>query len=103
MGGREDSGRGGWHAGCLCWRAWVWTWADGQERGPEPGWGLCACRASLQYGIMCLKRLNYDRKELERRREESQHEIRGERVTSRASSDGAGPPPKAERSWGLQD
>nr|KAF6270859.1 PTPRF interacting protein alpha 4 [Myotis myotis] len=25
---------------------------------------------------MCLKRLNYDRKELERRREESQHEIR---------------------------
>ncbi|XP_014388919.1 PREDICTED: liprin-alpha-4 isoform X4 [Myotis brandtii] len=33
-------------------------------------------RSSLQYGIMCLKRLNYDRKELERRREESQHEIR---------------------------
>ncbi|XP_036133552.1 liprin-alpha-4 isoform X1 [Molossus molossus] len=33
-------------------------------------------RTSLQYGIMCLKRLNYDRKELERRREESQHEIR---------------------------
>lgn len=37
-----------------------------------------ACRTSLQYGIMCLKRLNYDRKELERRREESQHEIKGE-------------------------
>ncbi|XP_016067088.1 PREDICTED: liprin-alpha-4 isoform X2 [Miniopterus natalensis] len=33
-------------------------------------------RTSLQYGIMCLKRLNYDRKELEKRREESQHEIR---------------------------
>ncbi|KAL2091161.1 hypothetical protein ACEWY4_013424 [Coilia grayii] len=33
-------------------------------------------RASLQYGIMCLKRLNYDRKELERRREECQHDIR---------------------------
>ncbi|MBN3323100.1 LIPA2 protein, partial [Atractosteus spatula] len=33
-------------------------------------------RASLQYGIMCLKRLNYDRKELERRREECQHEIK---------------------------
>ncbi|XP_036278961.1 liprin-alpha-4 isoform X3 [Pipistrellus kuhlii] len=33
-------------------------------------------RSSLQYGIMCLKRLNYDRKELERRREESQHEMR---------------------------
>ncbi|XP_055000375.1 liprin-alpha-4 isoform X1 [Sorex araneus] len=33
-------------------------------------------RASLQYGIMCLKRLNYDRKELEKRREESQHEIK---------------------------
>ncbi|XP_032566602.1 liprin-alpha-4 isoform X3 [Chiroxiphia lanceolata] len=31
---------------------------------------------SLQYGIMCLKRLNYDRKELERRREETQHEIK---------------------------
>ncbi|XP_072777548.1 liprin-alpha-3 [Taeniopygia guttata] len=29
-------------------------------------------RVSLHYGIMCLKRLNYDRKELERRREESQ-------------------------------
>uniref|UniRef100_A0A670XYT0 PTPRF interacting protein alpha 4 n=1 Tax=Pseudonaja textilis TaxID=8673 RepID=A0A670XYT0_PSETE len=33
-------------------------------------------RTSLQYGIMCLKRLNYDRKELEKRREESQHEIK---------------------------
>ncbi|XP_055079377.1 liprin-alpha-3 [Periophthalmus magnuspinnatus] len=28
-------------------------------------------RVSMHYGIMCLKRLNYDRKELERRREES--------------------------------
>uniref|UniRef100_A0A3B3VIY7 PTPRF interacting protein alpha 2 n=1 Tax=Poecilia latipinna TaxID=48699 RepID=A0A3B3VIY7_9TELE len=34
-------------------------------------------RTSLQYGIMCLKKLNYDRKELERRREQSHHEIRG--------------------------
>ncbi|NWW51842.1 LIPA4 protein, partial [Pedionomus torquatus] len=33
-------------------------------------------RTSLQYGIMCLKRLNYDRKELEKRREETQHEIK---------------------------
>ncbi|XP_016043175.1 liprin-alpha-4 isoform X3 [Erinaceus europaeus] len=33
-------------------------------------------RTSLQYGIMCLKKLNYDRKELEKRREESQHEIK---------------------------
>ncbi|XP_075766141.1 liprin-alpha-4 isoform X2 [Pelodiscus sinensis] len=33
-------------------------------------------RTSLQYGIMCLKRLSYDRKELQRRREESQHEIK---------------------------
>ncbi|XP_063783770.1 liprin-alpha-2 isoform X4 [Pseudophryne corroboree] len=33
-------------------------------------------RTSLQYGIMCLKKLNYDRKELERRREVSQHEIK---------------------------
>ncbi|XP_013888808.1 liprin-alpha-3 [Austrofundulus limnaeus] len=31
-------------------------------------------RVSLHYGIMCLKRLNYDRKELERRREESAHQ-----------------------------
>ncbi|XP_066564852.1 liprin-alpha-3 [Amia ocellicauda] len=31
-------------------------------------------RVSLHYGIMCLKRLNYDRKELERRREDSQHQ-----------------------------
>uniref|UniRef100_A0A8C4I2E1 PTPRF interacting protein alpha 2 n=1 Tax=Dicentrarchus labrax TaxID=13489 RepID=A0A8C4I2E1_DICLA len=33
-------------------------------------------RTSLQYGIMGLKKLNYDRKELERRREHSQHEMR---------------------------
>uniref|UniRef100_A0A8C6VUN0 PTPRF interacting protein alpha 4 n=1 Tax=Nothobranchius furzeri TaxID=105023 RepID=A0A8C6VUN0_NOTFU len=33
-------------------------------------------RASLQYGIMCLKRLNYDRKELERRRDDSQHDMK---------------------------
>uniref|UniRef100_A0A8C9SCL1 PTPRF interacting protein alpha 4 n=1 Tax=Scleropages formosus TaxID=113540 RepID=A0A8C9SCL1_SCLFO len=33
-------------------------------------------RASLHYGIMCLKRLNYDRKDLERRREECQHEMK---------------------------
>ncbi|XP_066527255.1 liprin-alpha-4 [Hoplias malabaricus] len=33
-------------------------------------------RASLQYGIMCLKRLNYDRKELDRRREDCQNEIK---------------------------
>ncbi|XP_048864352.1 liprin-alpha-2-like isoform X4 [Brienomyrus brachyistius] len=33
-------------------------------------------RTSLQYGIMGLKKLNYDRKELERRREQSQHDIR---------------------------
>uniref|UniRef100_A0A8C4ER90 SAM domain-containing protein n=1 Tax=Dicentrarchus labrax TaxID=13489 RepID=A0A8C4ER90_DICLA len=31
-------------------------------------------RVSLHYGIMCLKRLNYDRKELQRRRDESQHQ-----------------------------
>lgn len=37
-----------------------------------------AFRVSLHYGIMCLKRLNYDRKELERRREESQHQNTGE-------------------------
>uniref|UniRef100_A0AAY4E002 SAM domain-containing protein n=1 Tax=Denticeps clupeoides TaxID=299321 RepID=A0AAY4E002_9TELE len=33
-------------------------------------------RASLHYGIMCLKRLNYDRKEMEQRREECQHDIK---------------------------
>lgn len=51
-----------------------------QECGPPEALaqgGLCTCRTSLQYGIMCLKRLNYDRKELEKRREESQHEIKG--------------------------
>uniref|UniRef100_A0A8C5DR82 Liprin-alpha-3-like n=1 Tax=Gouania willdenowi TaxID=441366 RepID=A0A8C5DR82_GOUWI len=31
-------------------------------------------RVSMHYGIMCLKRLNYDRKELEQRREESVHQ-----------------------------
>uniref|UniRef100_H2MMG6 PTPRF interacting protein alpha 4 n=1 Tax=Oryzias latipes TaxID=8090 RepID=H2MMG6_ORYLA len=33
-------------------------------------------RASLQYGIMCLKRLNYDRKDLDRRRDDSQHDMK---------------------------
>ncbi|NXO90939.1 LIPA1 protein, partial [Certhia brachydactyla] len=33
-------------------------------------------RNSFQCGIMCLRRLNYDRKELERKREESQTEIK---------------------------
>ncbi|XP_061466683.1 liprin-alpha-1 isoform X5 [Rhineura floridana] len=33
-------------------------------------------RNSFQCGIMCLRRLNYDRKELERRREESLNEIK---------------------------
>uniref|UniRef100_UPI00398F8188 liprin-alpha-1-like isoform X3 n=1 Tax=Pristiophorus japonicus TaxID=55135 RepID=UPI00398F8188 len=33
-------------------------------------------RKSLHCGIMALKRLNYDRKELERRREDGQHDIR---------------------------
>ncbi|XP_057218123.1 liprin-alpha-4 [Triplophysa rosa] len=33
-------------------------------------------RASLHFGIMCLKRLNYDRKELERRREAFQHDLK---------------------------
>uniref|UniRef100_A0A8C5W466 SAM domain-containing protein n=1 Tax=Microcebus murinus TaxID=30608 RepID=A0A8C5W466_MICMU len=33
-------------------------------------------RNSFQCGIMCLRRLNYDQKELERKREESQNEIK---------------------------
>lgn len=33
-------------------------------------------RTSLQYAINCLKRVNYDKKELERRREESASEIK---------------------------
>ncbi|XKL62369.1 hypothetical protein PGB90_002202 [Kerria lacca] len=32
-------------------------------------------RTSLQFGICCLKRLNYDRKQLEERRKASEHEI----------------------------
>ncbi|ERE70080.1 liprin-alpha-3-like protein [Cricetulus griseus] len=41
-----------------------------------------AVLVSLHYGIMCLKRLNYDRKDLERRREESQTQIRDVMVWS---------------------
>ncbi|EHB12337.1 Liprin-alpha-1 [Heterocephalus glaber] len=37
-------------------------------------------RNSFQCGIMCLRRLNYDRKELERKREESQNEIKGKYI-----------------------
>ncbi|CAH1786824.1 unnamed protein product [Owenia fusiformis] len=33
-------------------------------------------RTSLQYGINCLKRVNYDRKELERRREDSNNDMK---------------------------
>ncbi|XP_041471476.1 liprin-alpha-1-like isoform X6 [Lytechinus variegatus] len=33
-------------------------------------------RNSFQYGILCLKKVNYDRKELERRREESAVEVK---------------------------
>ncbi|XP_071502364.1 liprin-alpha-1-like [Diadema antillarum] len=33
-------------------------------------------RNSFQYGILCLKKVNYDRKELERRREESATEVK---------------------------
>lgn len=40
---------------------------------------------------MCLKRLNYDRKELERRREETQHEIKGQHPLS-SSRTGQKPP-----------
>ncbi|KAJ8413080.1 hypothetical protein AAFF_G00106620 [Aldrovandia affinis] len=39
-------------------------------------------RNSFQCGVMCLRRLNYDRKELERRREESQMEIQDVMVWS---------------------
>ncbi|XP_053908272.1 LOW QUALITY PROTEIN: liprin-alpha-3-like [Cuculus canorus] len=51
-------------------------------------------RVSLHYGILCLKRLNYDRKELERRREESLEQSRdvvvwsNERVTAWVQSVG---------------
>ncbi|TRY87804.1 hypothetical protein DNTS_015710 [Danionella cerebrum] len=41
-------------------------------------------RVSLHYGIMCLKRLNYDRKELERRRDESQHQNKDEGIRGSA-------------------
>lgn len=34
---------------------------------------------------MCLKKLNYDRKELERRREQSQHEMRGKYIQDTSS------------------
>lgn len=39
---------------------------------------VCVCnRNSFQCGVMSLRRLNYDRMELERRREESQMELQG--------------------------
>ena len=41
---------------------------------------LSVFRTSLQYGINCLKRLNYDKKELERRREESANDMKGKFV-----------------------
>jgi len=41
---------------------------------------LVACigdRTSLQYGIACLKRVNYDRIELDRRRDDSTDDVKG--------------------------
>lgn len=43
---------------------------------------LLPCRSSFQCGVMCLRRLNYDRKELELRRDESQIEVKGKQVES---------------------
>lgn len=65
----------------------------GQEHGHTKALAqvLCVCRTSLQYGIMCLKRLNYDRKELEKRREESQHEIKGKLLGLLAFTQSLGP------------
>lgn len=37
-------------------------------------------RTSLQYGISCLKRLNYDRDALEQRRKDSENEIKGKKI-----------------------
>lgn len=62
--------------------------------------GLCACRTSLQYGIMCLKRLNYDRKELEKRREESQHEIKGKLARLLGQPLGRRVLPRCSLPWG---
>uniref|UniRef100_H2Y9X8 SAM domain-containing protein n=1 Tax=Ciona savignyi TaxID=51511 RepID=H2Y9X8_CIOSA len=39
-------------------------------------------RSSLQFGILCLKRLNYNKKDLEQRREQSADEIRDVQVWS---------------------
>lgn len=40
-----------------------------------------AYRSSFQCGVMCLRRLNYDRKELELRRDESQIEVKGKQAS----------------------
>lgn len=74
-----------------------------QECGPTETLAqgvLCACRTSLQYGIMCLKRLNYDRKELEKRREESQHEIKGKLARLLGQPSGSRILPRCSLPWG---
>lgn len=81
--------------GAPCWRG---------RSGHGGSVGAGPCRTSLQYGIMCLKRLNYDRKELEKRREESQHEIKGERSApgpplGAAGAQGPGRSPQALAEW----
>ena len=43
------------------------------------------CRTSLQYGIACLKRVNYDRIELDRRREDSTDDVKGTVTTAPCS------------------
>ena len=35
-------------------------------------------RTSFQYGILCLKKVNYDTNELQRRRDQTANEIKGE-------------------------
>lgn len=36
------------------------------------------CRSSLQFGIQCLRRLNYNKKDLEKRRDKSLDEVKGQ-------------------------
>ncbi|CAM5174062.1 unnamed protein product [Eretmochelys imbricata] len=50
--------------------------------GASSRWSTASTGVSLHYGIMCLKRLNYDRKELEQRREESQNQLKDVMVWS---------------------
>lgn len=68
------------HTLCCMWGRCVGQETEEIDKLRDAHCLFLSCRNSFQSGIMCLRRLNYDRKELELRRDESQIEVKGNEV-----------------------